>query len=155
MAWEILLDNGYDNYGSSLAATSDDGYIVAGYSWTDLSGVDDYDVWLVRLASETGISGPGPDQGEAPVITGVFPNPSTGIFTVSIVAGLPCQVSASVYALDGSLVSAPDVLVSSAGEGSLTWNGTDLQGNPVPSGVYLVRVEASGLSAAARMVLVR
>jgi hypothetical protein len=153
--WEILLDNGYDSYGMSLSQIMDDGYIIAGYSWTDVGGADDYDAWLIRLASETGISGEGAEPAAGPVITGVFPNPSSGAFDIRCLPAEPGVLEASVYTLGGSLTAflpEPEVSPSHC---RFTWNGCDGQGNSLPSGVYLVRVSSGVHSTTSRMVLIR
>jgi flagellar hook assembly protein FlgD len=38
------------------------------------------------------------------------------------------------------------------GSHSITWNGTDAYGRPVSAGVYILKVEAEGLSLAKRIL---
>jgi len=155
MDWEAILDCGYDSWGQSVAQTSDGGYIVAGYSWIESSGPEDFDAWLIRLDQETGISGGGGPRTASPGITSVFPNPSGGPF--GIVCSFPGTEppEARVYSLSGRLVRVlvPDVIE----EGSCTfaWDALDLSGVEAPSGVYLLRVTAASGSDSARLVVVR
>jgi len=42
-----------------------------------------------------------------------------------------------------------------SGYGSVTWDGTDGNGNPVPSGVYFYRMTAEEFSKVRKMLLIR
>lgn len=57
----------------------------------------------------------------------------------------------AVYAIDGRRVRA----VSVDGNGAVVWDGRDDRGHVVPAGVYLLRVEAGGAAATARVVVLR
>jgi hypothetical protein len=153
--WEAILDCGYDSWGQSLAHTSDGGYIVAGYSWIESSGPDDFDAWLIRLDQDTGISPEGDPQAVSPDITSVFPNPSGGTFCIrcSFTGIEPPQ--ALVYSLSGRLVRR--LVPGGIEDGSCvyTWDTLDLSGAAVPAGVYLLRVASGSGSSSARLVLVR
>jgi len=153
--WEIILDNGNDNYGQALAQTSDNGYIVAGYSWMEASGADDFDVWLIRLDTETGIGGGAIPSSYGPVIGSVFPNPSAGTFCIQCTPGESDELEAAVYGITGLLIThlAPDQLPSPAVR--FIWDGRDAAGGNVPSGVYLLRISDGYCTASARMVLTR
>jgi hypothetical protein len=89
-------------------------------------------------------------------IAGVVPNPFNP--RVEIRYGLPAAgpVSASVHDLAGRKVR--DLLVNeprAAGFHTLAWDGTDQRGGAAASGVYLLRIKASGQVATARATLVR
>jgi len=153
--WEIILDNGNDNYGQALAQTSDNGYIVAGYSWMEASGADDFDVWLIRLDAETGIGGGEILPPDGPVIGSIFPNPSAGTFSIQCTQGVSGELEAAVYSITGLLVTAltPDQLPSPAVR--FIWDGRNAEGENVPAGVYFLRVSDAYRTVTARMVLTR
>jgi len=153
--WEIILDNGNDSYGQALAQTSDNGYIIAGYSWMEASGADDFDVWLIRLDAETGIGGGEIPPPYGPVIGSVFPNPSAGTFFIQCTPGESDELEAAVYGITGLLVThlTPDQLPSPSGH--FVWDGRDAAGGSVPAGVYLIRISDGYCAASARMVLTR
>jgi len=70
---------------------------------------------------------------------------------------LPDAVRAriSVYNVRGEHVATLLEEVLPAGKHQVTWNGLDEQGAPVPSGVYLYRLDAGGWSQTRRMVLMK
>ncbi len=153
--WEIILDNGNDSYGQALAQTSDNGYVVTGYTWMEASGADDFDVWLIRLDAETGIGGGANPPSAGPVIESVFPNPSAGTFSIQCTPGESGELDAAVYGITGLLVTVltPDQLLSPTVR--FTWNGRNAAGNDVPDGIYLLRVSDGYRTVTARMVLIR
>lgn len=57
----------------------------------------------------------------------------------------------AVYSVDGRRVKP----VAVDGNGAVVWDGRDDKGNVVPPGVYLLRVEAGGKAATARVVVLR
>jgi hypothetical protein len=71
----------------------------------------------------------------------VIPNPFNPSTTVRFTVLQAMPVDVAVYSVDGKQVRelARDRFYS-AGEQTLRWNGTNDQGHPVASGVYLVRV---------------
>ncbi|MCK4680817.1 T9SS type A sorting domain-containing protein, partial [bacterium] len=73
----------------------------------------------------------------------VFELPSDGGATVS------------VYDVAGRLIRTLPESSGFAGPNLRTWDGTDADGNDMPSGVYFVRVTAGGESATGKVVLVR
>ena len=65
----------------------------------------------------------------------------------------PSRVSVKIHNARGQLVDNVLDRQFPAGENSLTWDSRDLNGRPVPSGVYFLTVEALGERQTRRMVL--
>ncbi|NUN68087.1 MAG: T9SS type A sorting domain-containing protein [Bacteroidetes bacterium] len=79
-------------------------------------------------------------------------NPSTGIrFSV----GTRSVVSLRVYDVLGRAVATVAHGEFGAGEHAVTWNGTDDNGLPVSSGVYLYRLESGTFTESRKMLLMR
>ncbi|MDX1430326.1 MAG: T9SS type A sorting domain-containing protein, partial [Rhodothermales bacterium] len=76
----------------------------------------------------------------------VFPNPlvrsehAEGL----MIAGLPAEARVQIFAATGERVRD---LSDESGAGGIRWQLTDDAGRSVPSGIYLIRVTASGLGA--------
>lgn len=84
------------------------------------------------------------------------PNPFNPTTEIRFGLARPTDIDLAIYAVDGRRVRALVQGEMPAGEHRLTWNGQDDTGQGVASGVYLVRLEAAGYSAATqRIVLVR
>jgi hypothetical protein len=74
-----------------------------------------------------------------------YPNPFNPSTTISYELPNPGLVSVKVYGLTGRLVK---VLLSgsqAAGAQSVTWDGTDFNGNAVAAGIYIYRIEFTGV----------
>ncbi len=84
-----------------------------------------------------------------------YPNPFTSHTTLSYTLDEPGQVQLDVYDLQGrclhTLASAPQP----AGTHTLTWNGQNAQGTPLPSGIYMTRLTVSESIIASRPVVVQ
>jgi len=84
-----------------------------------------------------------------------FPNPFNTSVTLSY--GIPedCVVELTVHDVLGKRVKVLVRRHAAAGRYETMWDGTDGNGTPVGSGVFLVRLRAGGLSAVRRVVLMR
>jgi hypothetical protein len=74
-----------------------------------------------------------------------YPNPFNPTTTISYELPNPGFVTVKVYDLTGRLVK---VLLSgsqAAGAQSVTWDGTDFNGNPVAAGIYIYQIEFTGV----------
>ncbi|MFN2327178.1 MAG: FlgD immunoglobulin-like domain containing protein, partial [Gemmatimonadales bacterium] len=79
-------------------------------------------------------------------------NPQT---TIVFELARPERVELAIYDLHGSLVR---TLVSedrTAARHEVVWNGKDNNGQQVPSGVYMVRLQAGGLTQMSKLALVK
>ena len=77
-----------------------------------------------------------------------MPVPARGRVTMQLALPEPAHVTVVVYALDGSRVATLSEGTLASGRRAVNWAGRDERGRPVPSGVYVVRMEAQGESRA-------
>jgi glucose/arabinose dehydrogenase len=83
------------------------------------------------------------------------PNPSRGTTTLSVELPEPANLRFAVFDVTGREVWAAPDRGAPAGRSQLTWAGLGRDGRPVPTGLYLARVEAGGLFGVRRMIVVR
>jgi len=65
------------------------------------------------------------------------------------------QVRLDVFDLRGALVAGLVDEIQSGGRYSVSWDGADRRGKPLPSGVYFYRLQAGDFSAVRKMVMVK
>lgn len=104
--------------------------------------------------------GGGPQAGvpvELPVreVFAVYPNPAKGQTQIEYSLRAPGKVDLSVYDLTGRLVRKVVDASQLAGIYKVTWDGRDLGGRAVSSGVYFLKLTSPGKAKTARVVLVR
>ncbi|MEO0085110.1 MAG: FlgD immunoglobulin-like domain containing protein [candidate division WOR-3 bacterium] len=106
-------------------------------------------------------SGQGGQQtgGEAeliqPRLHACAPNPFTGATAISYQFGQAGNVSLRVYDAAGRLVTTLKQGHEQPGIYAATWQGTDQRGRQVPNGIYFYRLDAPGITAAKKAVLMR
>jgi len=84
------------------------------------------------------------------------PNPSNPATTLRYTLTAPARVTLALHDLRGRLVrTLVHDVPQSAGSHAALWDGDDDGGRPVPSGVYLVRLQAGATGDRGRLVLVR
>jgi len=88
-----------------------------------------------------------------------YPNPFNPETEISYRLPETSQVSVTVYSMRGELVRVLESTKKNAGQYHVRWDGTDAQGQPVASGIYLYRLEAASgtqqFVASNKMTLVR
>jgi hypothetical protein len=86
-----------------------------------------------------------------------YPNPFNPTTTLAfdVPVGEPQSVTLRVYDVTGALVSVVVDRVLPSGRYTFEWDGRDVQGNPVGSGVYFYRMEQGGFVATRKMVLLQ
>jgi DNA-binding beta-propeller fold protein YncE len=80
---------------------------------------------------------------------------TAGGFDLSYSTASPCRVDLSVYDLTGREVRRLVAEGQSAGEHRVLWNCGDSVGNPVPLGVYLIRLDTPDFTDAKKAVVMR
>jgi len=83
------------------------------------------------------------------------PNPMRDFTEVSFALPKASTVTLQVFTLTGQLVKTLAEGQRGAGIHRASWDGRDLLGNKVPSGVYFYRLEAPSFSSTKKMVVVR
>jgi len=84
-----------------------------------------------------------------------WPNPFRDATTVVFMAPAAGTATVSIYDVSGRLVRELPGRECSAGPNLRSWDGTNRNGEPMPSGVYFVRVEAGGEASHGKVVLLR
>ncbi len=84
-----------------------------------------------------------------------YPNPFNGVTEIRFTLARPRTASLCVVDVRGRVVRRLGSGRWAAGPHALEWDGTDESGEPSPSGVYIVRLEAGGQVATRKVVLVR
>jgi hypothetical protein len=86
---------------------------------------------------------------------GISPNPLTGQGVLRYSLAVPADVRLDIYDVTGRLVQNIAAGRESEGPHAVVWDGTDLQGRRVSSGVYLYTFQAGAHRATGRMMVVR
>jgi len=147
--WTRTIGGSSPDMANSIDQTADDGYIVAGTTYSFGSGQSD--IWLIKLGADpgAGISQGGNREVHLPqssTLSQNYPNPfnpSTAItFDVHGTEGVKERVNLTIYDIRGRCVR---ILVDSqieAGSHIMYWDGRDDRGRKVPSGVYIYTLKA-------------
>ncbi|MEM8486323.1 MAG: PQQ-binding-like beta-propeller repeat protein [Bacteroidota bacterium] len=84
-----------------------------------------------------------------------YPNPFNHTTSIGYQLDQRAAVSLTVYNLLGQEVHHLVEEVKNPGQHMVHWDGTDLSGQRVPSGMYMYRIQAGAFSATGKMALVR
>lgn len=84
-----------------------------------------------------------------------YPNPFSGNTTINYTAKASTPLSIEIYNLKGQKVKTLFSGIAEKSVGQLSWNGRDDNDNPVGSGVYYYRLNASGSTKTAKMLLIK
>ena len=84
-----------------------------------------------------------------------YPNPFNPTTTIRYAVDRPAHVRLSVLDVQGRVVRTLVNSVQSPGTAMITWDATDGNARPAPSGVYLYRLEVDGDVQAKKMLLLR
>ncbi|MBN2008185.1 PQQ-binding-like beta-propeller repeat protein [candidate division KSB1 bacterium] len=84
-----------------------------------------------------------------------YPNPFNPSTTISFQLSTNSDVCLSIFNLNGQLVQTLLQTHQSAGSYQIEWNGQDLVGRPVSSGVYLCRLQTNGQTTTRKMLLMK
>lgn len=88
-------------------------------------------------------------------ILGNYPNPFNPSTTISYQAGPKQPNRLKIYNQKGQLVYKVELAPAKNGEGSVKWNGQDLQGKICPSGIYSVILESPEGNSRHRITLMK
>ncbi|MBD3286273.1 T9SS type A sorting domain-containing protein [candidate division WOR-3 bacterium] len=144
---DVELDEAYEIY-----ETEDGSYVFAGRtrSWGSVR----CDFFIVKTDKDGNPAITEEDERRGITIKS-YPNP----FSVKtlITYNLPCNLNVKFSVFDnlGRKVNTLHKGFQDTGFHTLTWNGQDYCGDPLPAGLYFVHFQAPGLSNISKVVLVR
>ncbi len=85
----------------------------------------------------------------------VYPNPSNSQIKIKFSAPEAGDLRISIFDIMGRKIAHLEESVSSAGFSAISWNGKNLNGVPVSSGIYFIQIEANDLSSCKKAVLIK
>ncbi|NQT26409.1 T9SS type A sorting domain-containing protein [candidate division KSB1 bacterium] len=85
----------------------------------------------------------------------VYPNPFNPATTIRFSLDSQSETIIQIYTLTGRIVKTLANSVFSAGHHEIKWNGTNATGMPVPSGIYMVKIETEKFSSTRKMILLK
>ncbi|UCG51293.1 MAG: T9SS type A sorting domain-containing protein [Candidatus Latescibacterota bacterium] len=111
-------------------------------------------IWTTTINDVTGIDAPIVRAEDIELFQN-FPNPFNPTTTISYSLRGETSVKLSIFDPRGRLVTTLVDGPRQAGLNRIMWSGNDARGNPVSSGVYFCRLEASGTVLTKKIMLVR
>ena len=84
-----------------------------------------------------------------------YPNPFNPETTLCYDLDVNLHTKLLIYNIQGELVRTLVDEMQTAGTHNIIWNGTDNENNPLPSGVYIYKLEAGEFSDSRNMVLLK
>jgi hypothetical protein len=84
-----------------------------------------------------------------------YPNPFNPSTTIQYQVENPSRVAIGVYNISGQLLRTLVDENQEAGPHSITWNGTNSQGQAMPSGVYFVKMKAQSFMHVQKITMIR
>lgn len=125
--------------------------------WTDTRDENAGDIYF-GAGIATGIAGRSPSLPLAVAgaqLLAPHPNPFNPRTTIPFELANHGEISLAIYDLRGALVRVLDDDTHEAGFHAATWDGTNEAGQAVATGVYVVRLQAGGVSDTRRIVLIK
>ena len=129
----------YDNK-MGISETSDDG-----------QGLCRGDIKILKNGSQNRL-GQASDQ---PVSLSAYPNPFSEKVTLTVALTQESPVQIRIFNLQGTEIRTLDLSSLPIGEHAIAWDGNNNQGNPIPNGIYVVRVDAGTAYALQYLVFMR
>jgi trimeric autotransporter adhesin len=141
----------YSYAASDLTVWNGDLYVAGWFALVGDKNADNIGRWIVATSSEAP-----PLPSAAPVVLrAAYPNPFNGGTTVRFELAEDADVQLAIYDVKGRLVRTLVDAPLQADTYEMKWNGRAENGADMPSGVYLVRLQAAGSSRAGKIVYVR
>ncbi len=84
-----------------------------------------------------------------------FPNPFNDLVTICFAVPNEMPVNVEVYDISGHIIREFSLTPAAKGTNFLRWDAKTADGEKLPTGTYLYRVEANGLSASGKLVYIK
>ncbi|MFQ6617201.1 MAG: T9SS type A sorting domain-containing protein [Fidelibacterota bacterium] len=149
--WTMIMGGTGRDQGRSIQQTSDNGYIIAGH--TDSYGAGETDVWLIRVAPDTGLATTGHDPKVTPhsfLLHQNYPNPFNAITAITYQLPKATTVNLSIYNVAGHLVETLVNERKNAGYHSVIWNASG-----IGSGLYFYQIKAGEYTETKKCVILK
>ncbi len=153
LIWDTTYDNGVVEECYSFAVTSDNGFILCGDTSAGQPPFNYPNAWIVRTYPCMEIGDEGLPDGICEL--SVYPNPFTGTTMLSFELPGATYVRLVIYDVNGHMIRNLLDWETMTGQVSVSWDGSDASGNPLPSGVYLALLTDGYTSEVTELVLVR
>ena len=146
---EILWTRTYggveQDYASCVFQTSDNGFLIAGY--TNSFSIGNEDVWIIKT-DDLGYTGPYTENEENLCEYNYhiynYPNPFNPTTTISFSIPNESEVELTIYNIKGQIVKTLANNDFTQGSSSIVWNGDDEIGQPVSSSIYYYKLNING-----------
>jgi Secretion system C-terminal sorting domain len=141
--WDKTIGGSGTEFLYSVTPTTDNGYLVAGWSDSPISGEKtdssrgSFDFWIVKLAPDFSALNVENFQESTPVKVNIYPNPfsTSAVLLIDIENTTSKSYSLSLYDLNGKIVRTID---------GISGNKIELQRGNLISGTYIYKLTSSG-----------
>jgi hypothetical protein len=153
--WTKTVGGDFYERSYDIKQTTDGGYIVVGR--TDSYGAGDDDFYVVKLAPDnpSAVDDAEEVRPSSFSLSANYPNPFNPSTTIEYSLDHRARVKIEVFNILGQGVRILVDETKPTGSYQTVWDGTDDFGRPVPTGVYLYRMEMDGLAQAKKMLLLK
>jgi 3',5'-cyclic AMP phosphodiesterase CpdA len=149
-----LPAGGFEVEGATLLQVDDSGPAAVCYVGVDILPSSTTSVTVTRVITD--VAGEGAVPGPVGVdLLPNYPNPFNPTTELRYQLSQSAQVRLAIYDLQGKLVKNVVDQELPAGEHQASWDGKDRTGHAMPSGIYVVRLEAAGRVSTQKIVLAR
>jgi hypothetical protein len=149
--WTATYGGSGDDRASWAEETPDGGFILAGS--TNSFGAPQHNVYVVKTAPDQSGVSEFTEAQRAGYNLSVLPTPSASDVTLEFEVSGPQPVRIAVYNALGQEIAVLENRVMGAGRQRVTWDGLDGRGQPVPAGVYFVRLATASACETSKAVL--
>jgi hypothetical protein len=150
--WEARYGTSNEDVALCIEQTSDDRYILGGYTKDWDTG--NMDAFVVRLGSddESGIE---PRRTPSGLMVASLPNPFTGSVRIVFELDVKTEAQLRIYDVTGKLVTQVSSGTLYPGRHEFDWDGRASSGKGSPPGIYFCRLSTGGREAMTKIVLAR
>jgi len=150
---KVIASDGYvnDRFGFSVAISGEN--VIVGAALDDDNGEDSgsvyiYNDFLTNINSHTNIA-------ETFSLQQNFPNPFNPSTTINFTLVKPSNVQLDIFASNGQYIRSILSNNMIAGKHRVVWDGTNLEGKQVSSGVYYYHLSVDKMAKTRKMILLR